>query len=421
MSVALKRTFEDELTLNEVVALYPDIPRLVIIKTDVQRRGIHYTERALSVVEPDIHLVNDPKISELFGSRDGVKKPLPASLLLRDGTSILVSSTPLEENPYLVDLVDGRLALVDDGEFIEYVEFWRKPRFYDLKTSSGIPMRQIFSARPQRLSIVQSSYCHFWTNHKGCRFCDINNNNKKRNEDEKTQPRIKPQDISETIREALKEPGRFTGICLTGGSVLAGNGLFDKEVDLYIETLQAIGENFATKKFPSQLISSAFNQKQLERLYKETGLMSYTSDLEVLNEEKFNWICPGKADNVGYQEWKQRLIQSVDIFGKGHVATGIVGGVELAKPYGFISEDEALRSTLDEAESLAEKGVTTIFVVWTPRPGSDFHDQHNASLDYYVRLASGLHQLRVKYGLTVDFDDYRRCGNHPDSDLARLI
>ena len=82
MSVALKRTFEDELTLNEVVALYPDIPRLVIIKTDVQRRGIHYTERALSVVEPDIHLVNDPKISELFGSRDGVKKPLPASLLL---------------------------------------------------------------------------------------------------------------------------------------------------------------------------------------------------------------------------------------------------------------------------------------------------------------------------------------------------
>jgi len=141
----------------------------------------------------------------------------------------------------------------------------------------------------------------------------------------------------------------------------------------------------------------------------------------VLNEDKFNWICPGKADNVGYQEWKQRLIRSVDIFGKGHVATGIVGGVELAKPYGFISEDEALRSTLDEAESLAENGVTTIFVVWSPRPGSDFHEQQNASLDYYVRLASGLHQLRVKYGLTVDFDDYRRCGNHPDSDLARLI
>jgi len=33
----------------------------------------------------------------------------------------------------------------------------------------------------------------------------------------------------------------------------------------------------------------------LIRLYEQTGLSSYTSDIEVLNEEKFNWICPGKA------------------------------------------------------------------------------------------------------------------------------
>ena len=32
----------------------------------------------------------------------------------------------------------------------------------------------------------------------------------------------------------------------------------------------------------------------------------------------------------------------------------------------------------------------------------------------------GLRNLRVRYRLSVDFDDYRRCGNHPDSDLARL-
>jgi len=56
-----------------------------------------------------------------------------------------------------------------------------------------------------------------------------------------------------------------------------------------------------------------------------------------------------------------------------------------------------------------------------PRPGSYFKDQKSPSLDYYVRLAKGLHQLRVKYGLPVDFDDYRRCGNHPDTDLARLL
>ena len=103
----------------------------------------------------------------------------------------------------------------------------------------------------------------------------------------------------------------------------------------------------------------------------------------------FNWICPGKAQSVGYREWRQRLIRAVDIFGRGNVGTGLVGGVELAKPHGFTSEDDALASTLEEAEYLAEHGVTTVFIVWVPRPGSNFRDQQNPSLEYFVQLAQG--------------------------------
>ncbi len=420
MSLALKQTYERELSFDEVVAKYPEVPRLIIVKIDVQRRGVHYTDTALSVVDPKIHLVRDTGTRELFGGRAQEKKSLPISLLLRDGTSVITSPTPLEQNPYLVDLVNGRLALVDNDEVIEYVELWRRPRYYDLKTSSGIPMSHVLSARPQRLSLTLSNYCHFWTKNQGCLYCDSNRDSKQLKK-EIGIPRVKPQDISETVREALKEPGRFSTFCITSGSILAGNELFDKEVDTYIEALQAIGENFKTKKFPSQMVATAFNEKQLQRLYDETGIMSYTSDLEVLNEERFSWICPGKAENVGYQGWKQRVIRALDIFGRGNVSSGFVGGVELAKPYGFIREDEALRSTLEEAESLAESGVPAFFVVWVPRAGSPFHDQQSPSLDYFVQLASGLHQLRVKYGLTVDFDDYRRCGNHPDTDLSRLL
>jgi hypothetical protein len=357
----------------------------------------------------------------LFGSRDGEIKDLPESLLLRDGTTILTDPTPLAQNPYLVDLVDGKLALVDNGEFVEHVDLWPKPLYYDKKTSSGIPMSHIVSARPQRLNVFQSSYCQFWAEDKGCKFCDIVTHTKQQKSELGVPSRLTPADVSETIREALKEPGRFTGICLTSGSVLNGAALFDREVDFYIETLQAIGENFSTKKFPSELIASAFNEKQLARLYEQTGLTSYTSDLEVLGEEKFNWVCPGKAKHVGYQEWKQRLIRAVDIFGRGNVGSGLVGGVELAKPYGFTSEEDALKSTLEEAESLAENGVTTFYIVWVPRPGSYFKDQQNPSLEYFVRLAQGLHDLRVKYKLPIDYNDYRRCGNHPDSDLSRLL
>jgi hypothetical protein len=404
--------------LDEVLARHPEVPRLIAVKIDAQRRGVHYTDRAVAAVDPERHQLRG---SYLFGSRDAQLTPLPESLLLRDGTTILTDPTPLEQDPYLVDFLDGRFWLTDGEERIESVELWPKPAYYDRTTSSGIPMKYVVTARPQRLNIFQSSACHFWGNGNGCKFCDINSHSKQQKAELGIPTRLRPEDVAETIAAALEEPGRFTGICLTAGTDFRGAELFDSEVDHYVELLQAVGTKFRTPRFPSQLIGTAFNERQLERLHRETGLTSYTSDLEVLSERIFQWVCPGKAEKVGYQEWKRRVVAAVGIFGRGNVGTGLVGGVELAKPNGFASEDEALAVTLEEAEDLASKGVTTVYIVWVPRPGSEFREQRNASLDYYVRLAKGLHAIRAKYRLSVDFDDYRRCGNHPDSDLARLL
>ena len=407
-----------ELTLDEVLDKHPDFPRLVAIKIDVQRRGVYYTDHALSYVDPSVHQVRG---SYIFGARDGKLTPVPESLLMRDGTTILTDTAPLDHNPYIVDQIDGQLWLLDNGEPVESVEPWPEPLYYDKKTSSGVPMKFVITARPQRLNIFQSGFCHFWANGKGCRYCDIVTHVKHQREEWGIPTRLRPLDVKETLIEALKEPGRFTNICLTAGSDTRGDNAFDREVEFYIEILQAVGEVFKTRRFPSQLIATAFTEDQLARIYNETGLQSYTADIEVLDEKIFDWVCPGKAEWIGYQEWKRRLVAAVDIFGRGNVGNGLVGGVELAKPHGFKTEDEALKRTLEEAEGLATAGVTTVFIVWVPRPGSDFKNQKNASLEYYVSLAKGLHQLRVNYGLTVDFDDYRRCGNHPDSDLARLL
>ncbi|MDR1367099.1 MAG: radical SAM protein [Candidatus Accumulibacter sp.] len=417
MVALAKANYRDEPFFDEVLAEHPDFPRLIALKIDVQRRGVDYTEHAQRAINPERHQLRSPYI---FGSRDGEIKPLPESLLLRDGTTILTDPTPAEQDPYVVDYINGHFVLIDRGEIVEPVELWPKPAYYGKTTRSGQPMSHIVTARPQRLNVFQSSFCYFWTEDQGCRFCDIVTHTKQQHKELGVPGRLRPEDVRETIAEAIKEPGRFTNICLTAGSVIKGARLFDREVDFYVELLQAIGENFRTKKFPSQLIASAFDEEQLARLYEQTGLSSYTSDLEVLGEEQFNWICPGKAKWVGYKAWRDRLIRAVDIFGRGNVGTGLVGGVELAKPHGFKSEKDALDSTLAEVDYLAERGVTTVYIVWVPRPGSAFRGQKAPSLDYFIRLAQGLQDARVRHGLRVDFDDYRRCGNHPDSDLARL-
>lgn len=411
-------TTTEELSLIEVVARYPDVPRLIILKIDVQRRGVHYTDRALSVLDEKRHSVTG---THIFGARDGSIAARPESLLLRDGTSIITTPTPLEQNPYIVDLLDGKPALFDNDEPLEEVDYWPAPAFYAKTSRSGIPMKNIVSARPQRLNIFPYRYCTFWNNGKGCTFCDIVCQLKKGKAELKIPAKLDPAEVAEVVGEALKEPARFSAVFLTSGSITAGASPFDNEVDYYIAILKEVGKHFRTRKFPSQLIGTAFTGEQLARLYNETGLMSYTADIEVLNEDLFNRHCPGKAEWVGYQEWKRRLVRAVDIFGRGRVNTGLVAGIELTKPHGFGSEDEALVRVLEEAEELAGQGVSTVYIVWSPRPGTPLGDQKNASLDYYIRLAKGLHALRIKYRLPIAFDDYRHCGNHPDTDLSRLL
>jgi hypothetical protein len=404
------------LNFEEVATKYPGFPKLIMLKIDIHRRGVYYTENALAAVDAEKHQTGG---THIFGTRDGKLTSRPEAFVLRDGTSVLTTPAPLESNPYIVDRIDGKLMVMDNGKALEEVCYWDKPDYYGKRTSNGVLMQNVAAARPQRLYVTPNRYCHFWTDGGGCKFCDIVSNLKQQKNEIAMQTRLNPQDVSETIGEALKEPGRFTAVFLTSGSDFHGEKPFERELELYIETLQAIGENFSSKKFPSQILCTALPKDQLKRLYDETGISSITMDIEVLNEKLFNVICPGKAQWIGYQEWKRRLFDAVEVFGENRVGTGIVSGVELVPPHGFSSEDEALEAVLGEADDLAAHGVSTVNMVWIPRTGSPYAQEKNASLEYYVRLAAGLQSVRQKHKLDIDFDDYRRCGNHPDSDLAR--
>jgi hypothetical protein len=408
-----------ELSRREVIEKYPEVSPFTILKIDVQRRSLIYTERAIASLDPARHAV---QINHIFGySADLEQKTHPVSLLLRDGTTLLAVPNPLCNNPYVVDYLDGRSVILDDGEVVDEVEYWPRHNFEGKFTSSGKPMEEIAAfSRPQRLDFQPYRYCHFWDHGQGCKYCNIGSAYQQAKKLRNFEVRVSPQDIYETTREAIKQQGRYVYIVLTGGSIPGPENTFDEEVQIYIDTLQAIGANFNGRRFPSQLIASAFPEKHLARLYEQTGLWSYTADLEVPNEEKFNWICPGKAASVGYREWRRRLIAAVDIFGRGRVNTCIVGGVALATPNGYVTEEEGLKATLDGSEELASQGVAVVACVWQPCVGSVFYNQKTPSLEFHVRLAHGLDNFRRQYKLNVDMDNYRRCGNHPDTDLSRI-
>jgi uncharacterized protein YlbG (UPF0298 family) len=407
-----------ELSLREVIAAHPQISPYIIIKLDVQRRGVVFSQAAKDAADPSRFAV------AMRGIYEEKVDTVPNSLLLNDGTSIVceamdldIAACPRGRDPYLVDVRAGRTVLTDMGQKEAEVEYWPKPDYFDRCTGSGKPMWQIINARPQRLGIAMYQFCDFWKNAaQGCKFCAIAATFKKNKKD----MLLCEDDVVETLAEALKQPGRVRMIQLCCGSMLGGSNLLDDEVDMYLSLLKRMGVLFSTKKVLTQLIATAYTEKQLRRLYDETILSSYTADVEVLNEKIFNRLCPGKAARIGYQGWKERLFKAVEIFGDNNVNTGIVSGVEFTGPDGFTSEEEALESTLREAEDFISHGVGIAQTIWQVRANTALKRQIPPSLEYLTRVADGLNALQRKYGMETFFDDYRTCGNHPNTDLSRI-
>jgi len=102
------------------------------------------------------------------------------------------------------------------------------------------------------------------------------------------------------------------------------------------------------------------------------------------------------------------------------VNTGIVSGVELAKPNGFATEEEALKADFEFAEELASHGVGLKHDVWNVVPNSIFFKQTMPSLDYYVKLTKGFYEIMQKYGISTEMDNYRKCSMYASINLDRI-
>ena len=78
-----------------------------------------------------------------------------------------------------------------------------------------------------------------------------------------------------------------------------------------------------------------------------------------------------------------------------------VAGVEMAKPFGFETVDEAIASTTEGLDYFMSRGITPRFTTWCPEPttplGRDNPD--GAPLEYHIRLLEAYRDTVEKHGL----------------------
>lgn len=396
-------------TLREIERLceaYPDMPPEAILKQDILRQGLAFSEDALRVAsgyKPKDYFIFSFDYVRLDDMQEHEAYRAPEEIRMTGGPwelrPTIVSVRIAPDSPYKVGLHEGLLTLFCEGTAVANLEFPPIPEYYKHELSSGKKISEIAPAIEWGYLVYLTVYrlCQYWGRDEECRFCDLNENFRQQREQGRPYTPVKSiDDIVEAMGLIAEHDNITKAYTVTGGSITKSlQGM--KEAEWYAQYAQAIESRFAGR-WISKAVVQAF-PKEETKLLKEAGYQIYHPNYEIWDEKLFDWICPGKARYVGRAEWMKRIVDAADVFGPEHVIPNFVGGVEMAQPHGYTDVDEAIASTARGLDFFMSKGIIPRFTTWCPEPTSDLGRQQGPPLEYFVKLLYTWRTIFEKYNL----------------------
>lgn len=399
--------------LEEYFTHFSDMPREVIVKEDVLRLGVRFSQAALDLTPGcrvksyrlfsyDSVKIDDMKRQEassvpedmkLFGGPYGLRRTFFATRYFPD-------------SPYLIDVVDGQLVLKDElsGQIIANVAYPPAPKYYSYAFEDGTLYRDVVPIVWDHVAFITAfRYCQYWGPKEECQFCDINSNArqlKKAGKRALSAPFKQVDQVAKVMESIYKEQTapdcRLTNIMISGGAILK---VLDgkTEDEFYWEYLRAV-----RKVVPQRVtcvIQTGPKPKEIMKQYRDLGMDAHNANMEVWDRRLFHTINPGKSRVVGWENWVRLTCDAVDVLGEGSVNPNFVCGVEMCKPYGFETVKEAVQSTSEGLEYYMSRGVVPRFVSWAREWGSYLKDQPPVPLEFYVRIMRAHYETWRKYGL----------------------
>ena len=249
------------------------------------------------------------------------------------------------ESPYRVA---GR-SLMLEGSAIADVESPPMPAYYRHTLANG---KTVMETAPTiqwgyLIYLTVLRLCQYFGAKEECRFCDINHNWRQHKQAGRPYTGVKPvEDVLEALAiiDRARRRGLGKAYTLTGGSVTSKvDGL--EEADFYGRYAQAIEERFPGR-WIGKVVAQALPREDVQR-YKDYGITIYHPNYEVWDARLFSIICPGKERYVGRVGVAPADPRRGGGVRPAHVIPNFVAGVEMAKPFGFGSVDDAIASTTE--------------------------------------------------------------------------
>jgi hypothetical protein len=377
-----------------VAGEFPDLPLEAVLKEDVLRRGVWITPEALAqeaVYAPKSYFIfsfDHEPLKDVGG--EGL--PKPEEIALSGGPFRLrravVSVRLNRASPWrVVAGPDGRPVLECGGEPVSDVAFAPRPPYYGEKTSDGVPIVEVAPSIEwgYLLYLTVFRVCQYFGKDEECRFCDINENFRQQRAAGNPYYTVKPVErVLDALARVAASGAPAQAYTLTGGSITSAVDGLD-EASFYVRYAEAIERAFP-RRWIGKMVVQALPLADLRRI-KDAGIRIYHPNYEIWDKRRFELICPGKARTIGRDEWIRRVVDAVPVFGPWKVIPNFVAGIELSRPHGFDTVEEALESTGEGLDYLMARGVMPRFTTWCPEPLSELGASNGpAPLRYHAGL-----------------------------------
>jgi hypothetical protein len=395
--------------LDSLAERFTTVPREAVLKEDLLRTGIAFTDAALSdnldgAVKPKSYFIFSFDQQPLAKLGEAATRRPPEEVALTGGPwnlrRTIVSVRVNPDSPYRVE--EG-LGLTVDGEPLADVTLPPMPEYYRHTLANG---KTVMETAPTiqwgyLIYLTVLRLCQYFGAHEECQFCDINHNWRQHKQAGRPYTGIKPvEDVLEamTLIDRYDTDGASQAYTLTGGSVTSKvDGL--EEADFYGRYAQAIEERFPGR-WIGKIVAQALPREDVQR-FKDYGISIYHPNYEVWDKRLFSLICPGKERYVGREEWHRRILDAAEVFGPRHVIPNFVAGVEMARPFGFETVDEAIASTVEGLDFFMSRGITPRFTNWCPEPATPLgrDNPEGAPLEYHISLLEAYKAALDRHGL----------------------
>jgi hypothetical protein len=411
ISATLSRMGRRREEIERLKGLTPDLPAEVFIKEDLLRAGVGFAPDALRVAagfKPKAYFIFSfdlVPISEMQ-QQEHLRAPEEICLLAgpQDFRRTIVSTRLNPASPYQVGLSEaGKMVLSLEDEEVCEVEFPKAPDYYSRSLRNGKMVSEIAPTIEWGYLLYLTAFriCQYFGKQEECQFCDINENYRQQRANGRPYTSVKTvEEILEALEIIAETDSESRAYTVTGGSITSS--LQGKpEIDFYLQYPAAIEKRFPGR-WISKVVVQALPADEVRRFW-DAGVTIYHPNYEVWDSRLFTILCSGKSRYIGREQWIRRIVDAADIFGPANVIPNFVAGIEMARPDGFLTVDEAIASTSEGLEFFMSQGIVPRFTTWCPEPLSVLgsNNPEGAPLEYHVRLLAAWRDIHEKYRLPV--------------------